>query len=83
MKQLISPIHGKVYTKSCIRRYSSKTVKFMKLKHFLPSLSAHVRKIGIAILLTYNLSAKEITISNSILQENTRMRTQQCKKYEA
>ena len=29
------PIHKKVYTKPCIFRYSSNTVKSSKLKHFL------------------------------------------------
>ena len=33
--KLNSPIHGKVYAESCIHRYSSNTVKFTKLKHFL------------------------------------------------
>ena len=33
--ELKSPIHGKVYTESCISRYSSNMVKFTKLKHFL------------------------------------------------
>ena len=28
--ELKSPIHRKVYTESCIRHYSSSTVKFMK-----------------------------------------------------
>ena len=33
--KLKSPKRGKVYTKSCIRRHSTNTVKFTKLKHFL------------------------------------------------
>ena len=33
--ELKSPIRRKVYTESCIRRYSSNTVRFTKSKHFL------------------------------------------------
>ena len=36
--ELKSPIQGKVYTKSCIHRYSSNGVRFTKLKHFLSKL---------------------------------------------
>ena len=38
LQELKSPIHGKVYTKSCIRCYSSNTVQFTKLKLFLSKL---------------------------------------------
>ena len=41
--ELKSPMHGKLYTESCIRRYSSYTVKFTKLKH----LNRKAEKISI------------------------------------